>query len=196
MTLTLFTTPVVNRILRACARLGRRLSGWRVEGVLPPNAAKCVMIAAPHTTNWDLPFTLMAAFELGLNIRWMGKASIFRWPFGPLMRWLGGIAVRREQTNNLVAASIAALTSADGPIQLVIPPEGTRSRTRYWKTGFYHIAAGAQLPILLAYIDYTDRRVGLGPVFEPTGDLDADMAAIKAFYAPFRGKDARQIEAG
>jgi 1-acyl-sn-glycerol-3-phosphate acyltransferase len=109
---------------------------------------------------------------------------------------LGGIAVNREQSNNLVAASIAALTSADGPIQLVIPPEGTRSRTRYWKTGFYHIAAGAKLPILLAYIDYTERRVGLGPVFQPTGDLDADMAAIKAFYAPFRGKDARRIEAG
>jgi 1-acyl-sn-glycerol-3-phosphate acyltransferase len=112
------------------------------------------------------------------------------------MRWLGGIAVRREQTNNLVEASIAALNAADGPIQLVIPPEGTRSRVRYWKTGFYHIAAGARLPILLAYIDYTDRRVGLGPVFQLTGDLDADMASIKAFYAPFRGKNARTIDAG
>jgi 1-acyl-sn-glycerol-3-phosphate acyltransferase len=154
-----------------------------------------VFIAAPHTSNWDLPWTLMGAFALDLNIYWMGKASIFSPPFGALMRWLGGIAVRREQANNLVAASVAALTAADGPVQLVVPPEGTRSATRRWKTGFYHIAQGARLPIQLAFMDYPSRRMGLGPVFQPTGDIEQDMATIKAFYAPMRGRNPGQFDA-
>jgi len=154
------------------------------------------LIAAPHTSNWDLPYTLMVAFVLRLNVYWMGKASIFRWPFGGLMRWLGGIAVRREQSNNLVAASAQALREAQGPVQLIVPPEGTRSKTRYWKTGFYYIALTAEVPIVMAYMDYAQKRSGLGPVFSPTGDIDADMQAIKTFYAPFKGKNQDQFEAG
>jgi 1-acyl-sn-glycerol-3-phosphate acyltransferase len=92
----------------------------------------------------------------------------------------------------LVAASVDAIRAADGTLQLVIPPEGTRSKTRYWKTGFYHIALGAGVPIVMAYMDYTDRRAGLGPVFQPTGDIERDMDTIKAFYAPFRGKNPDQ----
>jgi 1-acyl-sn-glycerol-3-phosphate acyltransferase len=137
---TIFKTPIINTLLRQFSISFLRLSGWKIEGHLPAEASKCVFIAAPHTSNWDLPFTLMVAFALRLNIYWMGKASIFRFPFGGVMRWLGGIAVNREQSNNLVAASSQALIEADGPVQLVIPPEGTRSKTRYWKTGFYYIA--------------------------------------------------------
>ena len=192
---TLFDTPVVNTLLRAASRGFLRLNGWTVQGSLPPEAGQSVLIAAPHTSNWDLPWTLMGAFALNLNIVWMGKASIFSPPFGPLMRWLGGIAVRREQANNLVAASVAALTAADGPVQLVVPPEGTRSATRRWKTGFYHIAQGAKLPIQLAFMDYPSRRMGLGPVFQPTGDIEQDMATIKAFYAPMRGRNPGQFDA-
>jgi 1-acyl-sn-glycerol-3-phosphate acyltransferase len=191
---TIFDTPLVNGALRALSRAVLHLSGWRIEGRLPEGVSKCVMIAAPHTSNWDLPYTLMTAFVLRLNIYWMGKASIFRPPFGPLMRWLGGIAVQREQVGNLVAASVAALRAADGPVQLIVPPEGTRGKTRHWKTGFYYIAVGAELPILLAYMDYAQKRAGLGAVFVPTGDIDADMQRIKAFYAPFRGKRAMQFD--
>jgi 1-acyl-sn-glycerol-3-phosphate acyltransferase len=193
---TIFTTPGVNTALRVLSLAVLKLAGWRVEGSLPPQAAKCVVIAAPHTSNWDLPYTLMCAFALQLNIYWMGKASIFRPPFGALMRWLGGMAVRREQSNNLVAASAAALLAADGPVQLIVPPEGTRAKVRQWKTGFYYIAVTARLPILLAYMDYSDKRAGLGPLFYPSGDIERDMAEIKAFYAPFRGKNARQFDAG
>ena len=193
---TIFTTPVVNTLLRAFSIGFLKVTGWRVEGALPAHAARSVLIAAPHTSNWDLPYTLMVAFALRLNIRWMGKQSIFRAPFGGVMRWLGGIPVNREQSTHLVAASVAAIQAANGPLQLVVPPEGTRSKTRYWKTGFYHIAVGAQVPIVLAYMDYHAKRSGLGPVFVPTGDVEADMAAIKAFYAPFKGKNARQFEAG
>lgn len=193
---TIFTTPVVNTLLRGFSVAFLRLTGWKVEGSLPPQATKSVFIAAPHTSNWDLPYTLMVAFALRLNPYWMGKHTIFKAPFGPLMRWLGGIAVNREQANNLVAASAQAIRDADGPLQLIVPPEGTRSKTRYWKTGFYHIARTANVPIVMAYMDYADKRSGLGPLFEPTGDIDADMNAIKAFYAPFRGKNAAQFESG
>ena len=193
---TIFTTPVVNTLLRAFSIGFLKLTGWRVEGALPAHAARSVLIAAPHTSNWDLPYTLMVAFALRLNIRWMGKQSIFRAPFGGVMRWLGGIPVNREQSTNLVAASAQAIREADGPLQLIVPPEGTRSKTRYWKTGFYYIAREAQVPIVMAYMDYERKISGLGPLFEPTGDVEADMAAIKAFYAPFKGKNAAQFQSG
>jgi 1-acyl-sn-glycerol-3-phosphate acyltransferase len=195
MHLTIFDTPGVNTLLRVASMGFLKIAGWRIEGELPPGVHKCVLIAAPHTSNWDLPYTLMTAFVLRLHPYWMGKASIFKPPFGPVMRWLGGIAVDREQSNNLVAASVAALKAADGPVQLIVPPEGTRRATTRWKTGFYFIAVGAQVPVLLAYMDYAEKRAGLGPVFTPTGDLERDMAAIKAFYAPFKGKNPRQFDA-
>jgi len=191
---TIFTTPVINALLRGFSLAFLKVAGWTVEGNLPPQAARSVFIAAPHTSNWDLPYTLMVAFALRLNPYWMGKHSLFKAPFGPVMRWLGGIAVNREQSNNLVAASARAIAEADGPLQLIVPPEGTRSKTRYWKTGFYFIAQTAQVPIVMAYMDYSTKRSGLGPLFLPTGNVEADMATIKAFYAPFRGKNAAQFE--
>ncbi len=191
---TIFTTPVVNTLLRGFSLAFLKLTGWKVEGSLPSQAAKSVFIAAPHTSNWDLPYTLMVAFALRLNPYWMGKHTIFKAPFGPIMRWLGGIAVNRDQANNLVAASAQAIRETDGPVQLIVPPEGTRSKTRYWKTGFYYIAQTAGVPIVMAYMDYAAKRSGLGPLFQPTGDVEADMAAIKAFYAPFKGKNADQFE--
>ena len=191
---TIFNTPIVNTILKAFSITFLRLTGWRVEGHLPPAAHKSVLIAAPHTSNWDLPYTLMVAFALGLQVRWMGKSNIFRFPFGGVMRWLGGISVNREQSTNLVAASADSIRQASGPLQLIVPPEGTRSKTRYWKTGFYYIALGAGVPIVMAYMDYANKRSGLGPIFKPTGDIERDMADIKAFYAPFKGKNAQQFE--
>ncbi len=192
---TIFTTPGVNTFFRALSIGFLRITGWKLEGVLPHHANKSVFIAAPHTSNWDLPYTLMVAFALRLNICWMGKQSIFKAPFGGLMRWLGGNPVNREQSNNLVAASAAAIRTADGPLQLIVPPEGTRSKARYWKTGFYYIALQAEVPIVMAYMDYASKRSGLGPVFVPSGDIEADMVKIKAFYAPFKGKNAAQFQA-
>ena len=191
---TIFDTPIVNTVLRAFSIAFMRLKGWRVEGSLPPNGLKSVLIAAPHTSNWDLPYTLMTAFILGLNVYWMGKAQIFKPPFRGLMMWLGGIPVDRDKASNLVAASIEALSATTGPLQLIVPPEGTRSNTRFWKTGFYYIAVGAKLPIVMAYMDYEKKRSGLGPVFVPTGDVEADMAAIKAFYAPMKGRHADRFQ--
>ena len=192
---TIFDTPIVNTLLRGVSIAFLRLTGWKVVGKLPPDAVKSVLIAAPHTSNWDLPYTLMVAFALRLNVYWMGKTSLFKPPFRGVMMWLGGIPVDRSQSNNLVAASSAAIMRATGPLQLIVPPEGTRSGTRYWKTGFYYIATGANVPIVMAYLDYDKKVGGLGPVFKTTGDIDADMAAIKAFYATVKGKNADQFRA-
>ena len=192
---TIFDTPIVNTVLRSISVTTLKLLGWKVQGSLPPGCEKSVFIAAPHTSNWDLPFTLMVAFALRLNIYWMGKHQIFKFPFRHVMMRLGGIPVLREKSNNLVEASAQAIQDADGPVQLVVPPEGTRSKVRYWKTGFYYIALGAKVPIVMAYMDYEKKISGLGPVFMPTGDIEADMVAIKAFYAPFKGKNSDQFHA-
>ena len=191
---TIFSTPVVNTALRGLSLAYLRLRSWTVEGSLPANAEKCVLIAAPHTSNWDLPYTLMVAFVLRLNVYWVGKASLFKPPFGPVMRWLGGIAVNREQSTNLVVSSALALQAADGPVQLVVAPEGTRSKSLGWKTGFYYIAQGAGVPILMAYLDYTQKRGGLGPTHTPSGDVQKDMETVKAFYAPIQGKRAKHVD--
>ncbi len=195
MHLTLFRTPFVNTVLRSFSVFFLRATGWKIEGSLPAGATKCVFIAAPHTSNWDLPYTRMVAFALRLDIYWMGKHTLFRFPFGLLMRWLGGIPVNRTQSTDLVGMSAQALREANGPIQLVIPPEGTRSKTRYWKTGFYYIALNAKVPILMAYMDYERKVSGIGPMLHPTGDIAQDMLVVKAFYAPFKGKNAQQFEA-
>jgi 1-acyl-sn-glycerol-3-phosphate acyltransferase len=194
MQYTIFTTPVVNTLLRALSVAVLRLTGWTVAGSLPPDQPRCVLIGAPHTSNWDLPYTLMVAFVLRLNLRWMGKAQLFRAPFGPLMRWLGGIPVDRSQANQLVAASARFLRDARGALQLVVPPEGTRGGATRWRTGFYYIALGAGVPIVMAYMDYPRKLSGLGPVFQPTGDVDADMAWIRAYYAQYTGKHRRPAD--
>lgn len=192
---TIFDTPIVNTVLRALSRAFLRLTGWKVQGQLPAEARKCVLIAAPHTSNWDLPYTLMVAFVLRLNIYWMGKKSLFKRPFGSVMKWLGGIPVDREKSNSLVAASAAAIVAADGPLQLVVAPEGTRGKTQHWKTGFYHIAVMAHVPVMLAFLDYERKLSGLGPLFQPTGDVDADMQEIRRYYATIKGRKPTQFAA-
>ncbi len=196
MSRTIFDSPRLQPVLRAFSRRVLRLLGWRVEGELSPRAERCVVVAAPHTSNWDFPYTLLGAFALGMRIRWLGKASLFRAPFGGLMRWLGGIPVDRDRANKLVGGSVQALKNAPGPMQLVVAPEGTRSRTKEWKLGFHHIARGAGLPIQLSYLDWGHRVCGLGPLVEPGDDVEADIAAIRAFYAPIRGRNADQFDPG
>lgn len=192
---TLYNTPIVTPTLRALAALWLRLAGWTVEGRLPEGAERCVLIGAPHTSNWDLPNALMIALVLRLNLCWMGKAGIFRRPFGGVMRWFGGLPVDRSRSHNLVSASVQALREADGPWQLGVAPEGTRSRADRWKTGFYFIALEAGVPVVPAYMDYGRKRSGLGPAFHPTGDIDADLPRMRAFFAGMRGRNPDQFAA-
>jgi 1-acyl-sn-glycerol-3-phosphate acyltransferase len=159
----------------APGRLGRswgrpfylRLSGWRVEGRIPEDG-KAVVIAAPHTSNWDLPLMLAVSYVLGIRPAWLGKVELFRWPFGGLMRWLGGLPVDRRVRQNLVQQAVARLDAVER-LYLVIPPSGTRSRATHWKSGFYHIACGARVPIVCAFLDYR-RGVGASGRAPAAGD--------------------------
>lgn len=161
-------------------RLWLRATGWTLEGE-PPEVPKAVLIAAPHDTNWDLPFTLAAIWALRIELGWTGKKTLFRWPFGRLMRGLGGIAIDRAAPGGIVE-EIAARIRERESLLLAIPPEGTRSETAYWKSGFYRIALAAGVPILCGFIDYPRKRLGLGGLFLPSGDAVADMEQIRIFY--------------
>ncbi len=183
---TIVTTPSVDTSLRCFSIAFLRLKGWRVKGDLPPTGHKSALIAAPHTSNWDLPYTLTVAFALRLTPYWMGQQNIFKFPFGPLMRWLGGIAVNRQQSTNLVAASAQALAQAKGPLQLIMSPRAHASKRVTGKPVFI-TSPTSPGPIVMAYMDHCTRRCGLGPVFTPTGDVAAEMANINSFYAPFKG---------
>jgi len=163
-----------------------RLFGWRVEGSRPATQ-KAVVIAYPHTSNWDLPFTLAIAFALDVDIHWLGKMSIFKPPFGWFFRMLGGIPVERSRSTNLVDAIVETLDPMER-IFVIIPPEGTRSQSGRWKTGFYWVAVGARLPIILGYLDYARKCGGLGEVFEPSGDIESDLDKIRGFYEGVKGK--------
>jgi 1-acyl-sn-glycerol-3-phosphate acyltransferase len=127
-----------------------------------------------------------------LNIYWLGKASIFKFPFGGVMRWLGGVPVDRSKANNLTQTVGAALAATTGQAQLIVPPEGTRSQVAEWKTGFYYIAQAAGLPIFLAYTDYEKKEIGHFGLFTPTGDVQADIANIRALYANVKGRNPQQ----
>jgi len=142
------------------------------------------MIAAPHTSNWDFPLTLAIARVSGVRIRWLGKEELFRGPMGPVMRRLGGVSIDRSAPQGTVAALAEEFTKRDDLV-LVVPAEGTRSKTEYWKSGFYRIAEAAGVPIVCAFVDRSTRTGGFGPVFGPSGDLRADMDVIRDFY---RGK--------
>jgi len=183
---TLFDTPVLKNLIRWGSIICLKISGWKLEGRLP-DKHRFVMIAAPHTSNWDLPITLAIAFVFRLKLFSLGKKEMFRWPFGPIVRWLGVIPVDRSRSGNTVDQSIILFNENDDLV-LTIPPEGTRKSVRYWKTGFYYIALGAGVPIVLGYIDYQKKRGGVGPSFIPTGDIDADMNKIREFYSDKKGK--------
>jgi len=166
---------------------------WRFDLVErdEPVPAKCVMIAAPHTTNWDFPLTLALAKVGGVKISWLGKRSLFTGPMGPIMRWLGGVAVDRDAPGGMVA-SLAAEFEKHEQLALVVPAEGTRSKTEHWKSGFYRIAEQADVPIVLAFVDKSTRTGGFGPAIEVTGDVAADMDRMRAFYDGKTGlKDGR-----
>jgi 1-acyl-sn-glycerol-3-phosphate acyltransferase len=162
------------------------MTGWKPDGVRP-EARQYILIAAPHTTNWDFPYLIAYAAYFELQINWMGKHTLFNPPFGRIMRALGGIPVQRHKRENLVE-SLAALFREYEDLGLVVPAEGTRNHVDYWKSGFYHIARAAGVPIVMSYLDYTEKRGGFGPAFHPSGDISKDMDAVRAFYEGKQGK--------
>lgn len=162
-----------------------RLFGWRVEGKLPAEG-KMIIIGGPHTSNWDFPLAMLTAPSLGVKIRWLGKHTLFRFPFGWFMRLLGGIPVDRSRAQGVIPQSVEAFESADSLV-LVITPEGTRSKRDHWKAGFYRIARAAQVPVVLIGVDGASKTIRVGPHEIPGDDVTGYMDRVRAFYADYRG---------
>lgn len=170
----------ISGFMHGLAKLLFRLTGWKIEGTVH-QPARFVIIAAPHTSNWDAFVMLTAAYIFRVKIQWFVKEAAFFFPLGILVRAFGGIPIDRSQRKNVVAQAVESFDNAERLI-LAVPPEATRKRSTSWKTGFYHIARGAQVPIVLGYIDYGRKVAGLGPAFTPTGDLVADFEVFARFY--------------
>ncbi len=162
-----------------------RLRGWRFAGERP-SFDKFVAIGAPHTSNWDFMLFLSVVSHFRIRARAIGKHSLVRWPFGGLMRRLGIIPVERDSGQGLVEQMVDEFAAAES-MALTIAPEGTRRAAEYWRSGFYHIAVAARVPIVCAYIDAENKVAGIGPTVHPTGDIEADMEIISSFFTPIRG---------
>lgn len=173
--------------MRALGRGVLRLMGWRVAGEVP-DLPKFVIAVAPHTSNWDFVVGAAAMFALDLRLAFIGKHTLFRWPFGGLLRWMGGIPVDRTKPHGVVSDAVAAFTHVERRV-LAIAPQGTRSPVPRFRTGFLHIARGARVPVVLASLDYGQRCVRLGPVVIPGEDVEADRARIEAHFAGVRGRN-------
>ena len=162
------------------------LAGWTIDPTNPPHE-RCVLIAAPHTSNWDFPMMILFTNAFRLKIKWMGKDNIFIWPLSYFLRRLGGIPIVRSRSNNVVNQMIELFAKSE-QLMLVVPAEGTRGRTENWKSGFYHIAHGADVPVLPTFLDYGNKRGGFGIPIKLTGNITVDMDIIRKFYKPYSGK--------
>ena len=178
--------PEANYFISKLARFIFWIVGWRVTGELP-NFPKMLLIGGPHTSNWDGAVFYLFSLSVRAHIHFLGKHTLFKPPFGGIMRWAGGVPINRTTTVNAVDQVVDAF-NAHERMALIIAPEGTRSLTKYWKTGFYYIALEAHVPVVFAYVDYSRKRCGVGPYFMPTGDIDADFKLVQDFYADKVGR--------
>jgi 1-acyl-sn-glycerol-3-phosphate acyltransferase len=167
------------------------LFGWRFVGE-PPDLSKYVLVAVPHTSAWDFVVMLSMDFAFRVACVWMGKQSLFRGPLGVYLRHMGGIPINRASANNVVEQAVTAFERHERMV-LTISPEATRGRARRWRTGFYHIAMGAGVPIVCGFIDYGRKKAGFGPVFTPSGEMEADMAIIRDFYRDIVGRHPQNV---
>lgn len=190
MKLTIFNTPIISPIFRLISNSIMRLVGWRVEGKLP-DFPKYLIIGAPHTSNWDFLLFLGVIFRLKADVRYMGKAELFRSPFGWFFYWCGGIPVDRSKSTGLVEQMVEACNQSEKFI-LTIAPEGTRHGVKEWKRGFYHIAKGAGIPLVMAKVDGKKKAMCVGEVFHLTEDIEADMKAILDTFKGLSGINPRK----
>jgi len=167
-------------LLYGFANISLFILGWKTRGKMP-DLKKFILVAAPHSSNWDFVFFLLVIFKFQIPVSWMGKKSMFIWPFKGTLERLGGIPIDRAKKGNLVAEMVKIIKMSDHMI-VTIAPSGTRQKVNKWKTGFYHIASQADIPIACGFIDYNKKHCGIGPVFFPTRDMDDDMRKIKEFY--------------
>ncbi len=167
------------------------LLGWRLLGEVPPHIRKYVLVAAPHTSNWDYFYGRLYFFAKGIPVKILIKKELFFFPLGIFLKALGSIPVDRSQKNNLTHY-LAGIFEQYDKLAMLFTPEGTRKYSPNWKKGFYYTALEAKVPIVLGYIDYKEKIGGIGPIFEPSGDADADIEKIKDFYRTKTGKYPEQ----
>jgi 1-acyl-sn-glycerol-3-phosphate acyltransferase len=179
--------PKVNILLKTLALWFIALAGWKAEVDLHLLPKKFVAIMAPHTSNWDLIFIMGVLFALGLKFTWFAKKEAFRGPLGVLFKQLGGIPIERSTNKNMVQQTVEFIRSQERVV-VGITPEGTRSNVKYWKTGFYHIAHQAAVPIVFTFLDYGRKVGGIGPLLETTGDIEEDLKVIRGYYKGITAK--------
>lgn len=155
--------------------------GWKLGDNLPPGMKKCVIIVAPHTSSWDFVYGAGAKLLLPLDAIYLAKKELFKWPLKNMFLKLGGVPVDRSKSTGLTEAMIDYIKTHD-TARVVFPPEGTRRRVTRWRKGFYYAALGAGVPIAMAYIDFKEKKAGIGPSFMPSGDLKKDFEIISNFY--------------
>lgn len=173
-------------MLQAASRHILKALGWTIR-YDDPGTRRYVLIVAPHTSNWDFPLGLLVAWAVDLKANWMGKHTLFKGVLGPFARALGGIPVYRGEAGDMIQQMAERFADTDHLV-LGVAPEGTRGHQAHWKSGFWHIARSAKVPIVMAYLDYATKEVGIGGAFTPSDDRDADFEIIRAFYAGRRGK--------
>ncbi|NAR52155.1 1-acyl-sn-glycerol-3-phosphate acyltransferase [Acinetobacter haemolyticus] len=169
------------------------LMGWEIDNHWDLDIDQCVMIAAPHTSNWDALYARLALKALGVNVRLTIKDSYMKLPFGPFVRALGGIGIDRSvkqhgQQRPSMVQLMSDLFKTHPKLVMLVTPEGTRAKQEQWKTGFYHVAVAAGVPIALAYMDYAKKKTGVGKIVYPSGDYEKDMSEIMAFYENIHAK--------
>ncbi len=168
-----------------------KLAGWKVVGQYPEGLKKFVVVAAPHTSNWDFLYARAALFILGIPVRFTIKKEIMKFPLSLLLKTLGAITIDRtpgQDKKVSMVQEMIKLFNQRKKLVVLVTPEGTRGRAEKWKTGFYYVAVGAEVPLVLCYLDYKNKCAGVGPIFYPTGDIDSDIEAIKDFYRPITAK--------
>ena len=190
---TVFESRFFSGLFRALSIVFLKLAGWRRVACVPA-LPKYVMIGAHHTSNWDAPISVAILFSFRIKAYWLMKNTAFRWPFRGLLLWLGAIPVDRTKSADVVG-QMAGEMKKRAEMVLLLAPEGTRKKVTRWKSGFYHIARGAGVPVVLAFLDYRQKEGGLGPVFRPTGNFEADMGEILRFYSTVTGKRPERMGA-
>ncbi len=181
------------RVFEKLAEQSLGLMGWEIDNHWDLDIDQCVMIAAPHTSNWDALYARLALKALGVNVRLTIKDSYMKFPFGPFVRAMGGIGIDRsvkqqDQQRPSMVQLMSDLFKTHPKLVMLVTPEGTRAKQEQWKTGFYHVAVAAGVPIALAYMDYAKKKTGVGKIVYPSGDYEKDMSEIMAFYENIHAK--------
>lgn len=173
--------------MQTISRFILKIFGWQTDlAVTMPD--KCVLVGAPHTTNWDFPLAILGMSAMGISFNWVAKHTLFWWPLGIVMRSLGGISLDRKHGGAGFAIKAVETFQERDCFVLAIAPEGTRHRTDHWKGGFYKIATKSNVPIALGYVNYPQKKIGIGKIIMPTGSVEKDFSLVKDFYSDKSGK--------